>query len=88
LLAIASNRWLSGGFMSDLKERIKKELEYNFAGSGEIIGFFSVMISKNKIDKPTGTVTWICDEATREQGDLISKKLNELLDVIIPIFSR
>jgi len=73
--------------MSDLKERIKKELEYNFAGSGDVIGFFSLMISKNKIDKPVGTVTWICDQATGEQGDLISKKVTELLNVIKPIFS-
>lgn len=73
--------------MSDLKERIKKELEYNFAGSGEVVGFFSLIISKNKIDKPIGTVTWICDQATGKQGDLISKKLAELVDMIKPIFS-
>lgn len=74
--------------MVDLKERIKKELEYNFAGNDEIMGFFSVTISKNKINKPIGTITWICDETIGEQRDLISKKLTELLDVIIPIFFR
>ena len=71
-----------------LEKRIKKELENNFASSGEIIGFFSIIISKDKINKPIATVTWICDDVTGNQGDAISKKLSEFVDVIIPIFHR
>lgn len=73
--------------MSDLKERIKKELEFVFSEEDEVVGFFSFTILKSKSGKPISTVTWICDQCTKNQGDAISKKLFELADLIKPIFS-
>ena len=73
--------------MSDLKERIKKELELIFSEKEEVIGFFSFTISKTSQDKPIATVTWICDKANFEQGNEISKKLMDLADAIKPFLS-
>ena len=86
LLGVRWSDWLCGDFMSDLKERIKKELEFVFSEEDEVIGFFSMTILRNKVGKPIATVTWICDEATGEQGEAMSKKLFELADIVKPIF--
>lgn len=68
-----------------LEKRIKKEMEQILIG--DIVGFFAITITEDSSKKPDGTVTFICDKSTKGQGDLISQKLTELMNILRSIFA-
>ena len=68
-----------------INDKIKKEIEY--ALEEEAIGFFAIVIIKDKRGLPIPTIIQVCEKkVTSEKGREISDELFKLADIMKPIF--